>query len=217
MKNSREYAQKIQKLYRSLKRTSGKIHVVTYEEPADAIVYAALSENMSDSAAQDTIKKFNDYFTDWNDLRVSRVEEIEDVLGGQTPISRQIATTLNRTLAAIFSIYHTISLAALKKMGKRPAKQVLDKLDGASHFIVNYCMLTSLQGHAIPLTRNMIEYLRSNGLVDTDADEQEIEGFLTRLISASNTYEFYSMLRHESEMAEAGKSKKTTQRAKTIK
>ncbi len=217
MKNSKEYAQKVQKLYRSLKRTSGKTSDVTYEEPADAIIYAALSENMSDSAAQDAIKKFNDYFTDWNDLRVSRIEEIAEVLGGQTPISRQIATALNRTLAAIFNSYHAVSLKALEKMGKRPAKQILDTLDGASHFVVNYCMLTSLQGHAIPLTKNMIEYLRSNRLVDADADEQEIEGFLTRLISASNAYEFYALLRQESEMTEAGKGKKTTQRAKTIK
>ena len=219
MKNSREYAQKVQKLYRSLKRECPKVQNVTYDEPTDAIVYATLSENMSEAATQAAIKKFTDYFVDLNDLRISRVEEIVELLGEDTSVTRQIASTLTRTLIAIFDEYHTVSLKALRKVGKRPAKQVLQRLDGISHFVVNYCMLTAMQGHAIPLTKQVIEYLRSNELVDPEADEQQIEGFLTRQISAKNAYEFYALLRHESELLEADTKKKakkkTTRRAKS--
>ena len=219
MKNSREYAQKVQKLYRSWKREYPKVQKVTYDEPTDAIVYATLSENMSEAATQAAIKKFTDYFVDLNDLRISRVEEIVELLGEDTSVTRQIASTLTRTLIAIFDEYHTVSLKALRKVGKRPAKQVLQRLDGISHFVVNYCMLTAMQGHAIPLTKQMIEYLRSNELVDPEADEQQIEGFLTRQISAKNAYEFYALLRHESELLEADTKKKakkkTTRRAKS--
>ena len=209
----------MQKLYRSLRREYPEVQQTTYDEPTDAIVYATLSENMSETAAQSAIKRFVDYFIDLNDLRVSRAEEIIEVLGGDTPVNRQIAATLNKTLAAIFNEYHTVSLTALKKIGKRPAKQVLEKLDGASSFVVNYCMLTALQGHAIPLTSKMIEYLKSNDLVDPDADERDIEGFLTRQISAKNGYEFYSLLRYESELSVTARrrktKKRTTRRTKT--
>jgi endonuclease III len=208
MKNSREYAKKVQKLYRSLKRAYPKVQDTVYEEPIDSIVYATISENMSQAEAHAAIKRFANYFVDWNDLRVSRIEEIVDVLGNDTPISRQIASVLNRILSAVFNGYHIISLSVLKKMGKRPAKQTLEKLDGISHFVVNYCMLTALRGHAIPLTLKMIEYLKGNKLVDPGADEQEIEGFLTRQISARNAYEFYALLRHESELTETGKKRK---------
>jgi ribosomal protein S13 len=54
----------------------------------------------------------------------------------------------------------------------------------------------------------MIGYLKGNKLVDPEADEQEIEGFLTRQISAKNAYEFYALLRHESELAVRGKRRK---------
>ncbi len=103
----------------------------------------------------------------------------------------------------------------VKKTGKRPAKQVLEKLDGISHFAVNYCMLTSLQGHAIPLTQKMVEYLRSNELVGPQADEQEIEGFLTRQISAKDAYEFYALLRVESESLKLQPRRKTARKPKT--
>ena len=88
-------------------------------------------------------------------------------------------------------------------------------MDGTSPFAVNYCMLTSLQGHAIPLTKKMIEYLRSNQLVHVDADEQQIEGFLARQISAENAYEFYALLRRHSEVRKAGRKKKTARKTKT--
>jgi len=211
----------VQKLYRSLKREHPKIQQSTYDEPTDTIVYAVLSENMSETAAQSAIKRFADYFIDLNDLRVSRTEEMIEVLGGDTPVNRQIAAMLNKILMAIFNEYHSISLMALKKIGKRPAKQILEKLDGTTNFVVNYCMLMALDGHAIPLTTNMIEFLKSNNLVDPDANEQDIEGFLTRLISAKNGCEFYTMLRQESElpgtMRKRKTKKKTTRKTKTKK
>ena len=209
MKNSKEYAKKVRKLYRSLKRGHPKIEQATYDEPVDAIVYAVLSENMSETAAQSAIKKFADYFIDLNDLRVSRAEEVIEILGGDAPVNRQMAAALNKILMAIFREYHSVSLMALKKIGKRQAKQILEKLDGTSSFVVNYCMLTALGGHAVPLTTNMIEFLKSNSLVDPDADEQDIEGFLTRLISAKNGCEFYTLLRYESELPGTTRKRKT--------
>jgi hypothetical protein len=66
-----------------------------------------------------------------------------------------------------------------------------------------------MQGHAIPLNSAMIEYLKTNELIHHEAGYEEIEGFLTRQIPAKNAYEFYAMLRHESE---SPKSKKTSER-----
>jgi hypothetical protein len=54
----------------------------------------------------------------------------------------------------------------------------------------------------------MTEYLKGNELVDPEADEQEIEGFLAKQIPAKNGYEFYSLLRQESEAPDADKAKK---------
>ncbi len=198
-----------------MKQCYPKVESLTYDEPVQAVVYAILSENMSEAAAQSASKRFADYFVDLNDLRVSRPEEVMEILGQDTPVTRYIAATLGRVLSAIFNQYNSVSLQALKKIGKRPAKQVLEKLDGISHFAVNYCMLTSLQAHAIPLTTGMIEYLISNELVDAGADQQEIEGFLTRQISAKNAYEFYALLRRESESRRAKPKTTAARRAKT--
>ena len=213
MKNSKEYSKKVQRLYSSLKREYPKVKKAVYDEPAEALVYAVVSENMSETAAETALKRFSNYFVDLNDLRVSRAEEIVETLGEDTHVTRDIASRLTEALRAVFEKYHTTSLASLKRIGKRPAKQVLEKMDAVSRFVVNYCMLTSLQGHAIPLTKKMIEYLRNNELVHAEADEQETEGFLTKQISAENAYEFYALLRRKSE-SRKGRIKKKVKKVK---
>ena len=213
MKNSKEYSQKIHKFYRTLKRRHPKTQRVIYDDPVEAVVYAIISENISETATKSVIKRFANNFVDLNDLRVSLAEETVEVLGADTPVTRDTAFRLTGVLRTIFDKYNTVSLEALKKVGKRPAKQTLEKIDGTSHFVVNYCMLTSLQGHAIPLTKKMIEYLRSDQLVHPDADEQEIEGFLARQLSAKNAYEFYALLRRQSESRRT-KTKKVKKKKK---
>jgi len=216
MKNSKEYSKRIQNLFRTLKHKRSKVQQVSYEMVTDSVVYSIISEKMSEKAAETAVKRFSEYFVDLNDLRVSRIEEIVEVLGENTPVAKEVASRIIRVLQAIFNDYHKVSLEALKKLGKRPARQVLEKTDGTTSFIVDYCMLTSLRGHAIPLTENMIAYLKTNDLVDGDADEQQISGFLAKQISAKNGYEFYALLRHESERQKiTAKTKSRTSARKT--
>jgi endonuclease III len=217
MKNSKDYSKKIQKLYRSLSRKYPKVQKVSHEKVIDSIIYPVVSAEMSEKRTDSIIRKLADFFVDWNDLRVSRAEEIVEVLGKDTPVTMDIALTITRILNGIFNEYHKVSLEALRKIGKRPAKQALEKIDGTNRFVVDYCLLTSLGGHAIPLTDRMIKYLRNNDLVNPDADDQQIGGFLAKQISAKNGYEFYALLRRESESTRAKKKikAKTTRKKKS--
>jgi endonuclease III len=215
MKNSKDYSKNVQSLYRSLKKKHPQVEKLTYDEPADALVYAMISEHIDDKDAHAAMKRFGDYFVDLNDLRVSRPAEIVDMIEQDTPVTREVALTVTKVLRAVFDGHHRVSLESLKKMGKRPAKNALEKMEGVSRFVVDYCMLTAFGGHAIPLTVKMLEYLRKSELVHPQADEQEIEGFLAKQIAAKDGYEFYWLLRRESEVrlgtasaARAGKAMK---------
>jgi endonuclease III len=217
MKNSKEHSQELQKLYRGLKRAHPKFDKTTYDDPIDALIYGIVSEHLTESASQRVMKEFRHTFVDWNDLRVARPEEIVEILQEDTVVSRTAALALTAALRAVFDEYHALTLQTLKKIGKRPAKQVLDKLEGVSPYVVNYCMLTSLQGHAIPLTEQMTAYLKRNGVVDPDADMQDIEGFLTRQVAAKNAQEFYIALRRESEAPKlAKKTRKVRLKTKKV-
>lgn len=207
MKNSKEYGKKIGKLYRSLKQKHAKVKKREFDDPAKAIIYAIVSENMRKSAAKSVIKKIEAHFVDSNDLRVSRDEEICDVIDIASKDSKKIASKLTEFLGAIFLKYDTSNLEELKEIGKRQARKDLEGLGILSRFAICYCFLTSLGGHAIPLTEEMIEYLKDDELVHPDASGGDIEGFLERQISAANGYEFYTLLREQSEESRKKKPK----------
>ena len=137
MKNSKDYSKKVLKLYRSLKKKHPDIEKTVYKEPVDALVYAIISERMDAKKAKSALKRFDDYFVDLNDLRVSRSDDIVEMIGKDTPAMHELAGTLTKALRCVFNEHHKVSLEALKKIGKRLAKIALEKIDGVSKFVVD--------------------------------------------------------------------------------
>lgn len=213
MKNSKKYAQDIQKLYRSLKRKHSKVKKVEYEDMLEALVHSLVLEHMTEPATKSAFRRFPDYFIDFNDMRVSRPEEIAEMLGEEDKSAKTIASNIIKVLTAIFRKHNTINLEPISKSGKRQARATLEEFDNVSNFCVDYCLLTAMGGHAIPLTERMVKFLKDNELVHPSADAKEIGGFLARQISASNAYEFYSLLRRESESQKRTRKKSKTTRS----
>jgi len=207
MKDGKEYSKKIKKLFSGLKRNGKKVKKPEYNDPVEALVYAALSEYMTAPAANAAYKKILSHFVDLNDLRVSRPEEVTEVIGSARAGVNEITDTLNGLLQAVFAKYDKPSLADLGEMGKRPAREVLEKLESVSPYIVDYVVLTSLNGHAIPMTNRMIDFLKTGDYVHPDADRKSTTGFLERQIAASNGYASYSLLRQVSEASRKTKTK----------
>lgn len=212
MKDSKKYAKKISKLFHDLKKDAPKIKPQQYDDIMEALIFAIVSENMSLAAAKTAMRKIKKQFVDFNDLRVSRPEEIAEILGDSEEV-KETAQTLPDILNAIFNRYDKVSLEEFDELGKRQAKKELEDFNGMTAYICNYCFLTALQGHAVPINKTMIEYLRDEGLVHPKASAHDIGGFLERQIAATDAWQFYMLLRMESDTASKTRekeAKKTT-------
>ena len=216
MKESKQYAKQIDKLFRSLKKKHAKVKKVEYEDPVDAIVYAIISEHLVLTKTKAAMKKKDTHFVDLNDIRVSRVEEVAAAIGQGTDTARQTASELIRVLNLIYETQDAISLAEMKETGKKQAKKDIAQLNISGNFVLSYCFLAAIGGHAIPLTSRMIEFLRTSELVHPDATAQDIESFLERQINSANAYEFYYLLRKESESGKRS-PRKAAKRKTTVK
>ncbi|MEN6308470.1 MAG: hypothetical protein ABFD91_12015 [Anaerohalosphaeraceae bacterium] len=213
MKNSKDYGTKIDKFIRTVKNGQ-KIKPADFNDPLDALLFGLISEHTTEKHARKVYKNLLAHFVDFNDLRVCRVEEIQEILEDFTPVGEQVAESLTRLLTTLFDKYDTLSLKGIDEQGKRQAKKELEELGGATRFAINYCFLAAFGGHAIPLNEAMLNYLRSEELVDTEATSEEVEGFLERHISASAGWEFHELLRMATE---GGLKKASVSVAKTEK
>ena len=208
MKDSKIYAKKIAKLYRDMKKDYGKVKVVEYDDPVEAVVFGVLCEHQTLAAARTSLRKIKKHFVDFNDLRVSRQEEVVEVLEKNDPKIKVIARQLSDSLNAIFYKFDTISLNSLKEQGKRQARKELEELEKISPFVVSYCFLTALSGHAIPVSESIADYLRVEELVHPKSKTNDIEGFLERQNKSDDAYEFFMLLKTHSDAAAKKTAKK---------
>ena len=208
MKDSKIYAKKIAKLYRAMKKEHGKVKVVEYDDPVEAVVFGILCEHLALPTARTSQRKIKKHFVDLNDLRVSRAEEVVEVLGNDSDDIKTVANELSESLNAIFYKFDTISLMLLKDEGKRQARKKLDDLKKISPFAVNYCFLTAFAGHAIPVSQSIADYLRVEELVHPKAKTGDIEGFLERQNKSDDGYEFFMLLKIHTDAAAKKTAKK---------
>lgn len=213
MKDSKKYSSKIDKWYKKAKKDQGKVKPIIYDDPVEAIVFAIICNYLPLRKSKTVLNKIKRHFVDFNDLRVSRSEELVEVLGGDSEQIRLISHELTESLNAVFSKYDTMDISPLKEERKRQVKKELEEIEKLSKFVISYCFLTVFDGHAIPVSEDMADYLHKQEMVHPKATVEDIEGFLERQINSSEGNEFFIILKTESDK-EAKKSKKKTNKKK---
>ena len=200
MKNA-IFSQKLKKLFNALKKGAEKPKKPDYQDAVEAIIFAALCQNSTESAAKAAMKKIQSHFVDNNDLRVARIDEIIEAAGGDIAEISKTATTIISLLNAMFQKYDSLAPEDFNGTGKKNMREILEKFNGMTPFICDYVMLTALNAHCVPLTDKMIEYLKTYELVDPQWDNAQIISFVEKQIPACDAYAFYALIRHDSELA----------------
>ncbi|MFA6185668.1 MAG: hypothetical protein WC770_00445 [Phycisphaerae bacterium] len=201
MKTSGQDVLKLKKLFTALKKSGEKPKKPSHSDFIETLVFAILCENTTEAAARAAIKKIQSHFVDFNDLRVARIEEIVEAIGHDIQGIEKCAAKLIALLNAIFQKYDCLSPEDLTNSGKKNTREILEKFSGMTDFVRAYIMMMVLNAHAVPMTEKMIQYLKTFGIIDSDADSIQAEAFIEKHISAAEVYPFYTVIRHDSELA----------------
>lgn len=201
MKTNGQYTQRLKKLSGILKKGDEKHKKPVHQDPIEAIVFAVLCEKSPESCARAALKKIQSHFVDFNDLRVARAEEIAEVISSDIEESEQCAVRLTSLLNSIFQKYDCLSSEDFTSAGKKGTREILEKLNGMTSFVCSYIMLTVCDAHAFPLTEKMIQYLKAYNVIDPALENEQAAAFIEKQIPAANTYTFYTLIRHDSELA----------------
>lgn len=216
MKDSKKYSDNLAKLWRKIK-TKGKNEKPVYDDPIEAMIYSIILDNLGSSGVDKCLKKLGNHFVDWNDLRVSRDEEIMEVLGTDSKQSRELAANLRNCLQAVFEKNDCLKLDYILELGKRKANDELNDLKVLPSFVEAYVMLLCLDAHCIGISEKMAEFLKENESVDSEADIADIRSFVERNISAADNYDFFVTILELAETGGKVDGNKKTTRKKTAK
>jgi endonuclease-3 len=158
----------------------------------EAVVYGICHENTTREQANQALSRFSDEFFDWNEVRVSGVEEIEERLAG-IPEPAERAQRIRRFLRQLFNRTYSFTLEALAKKPLKEALKVLNTYDAfASDYVTATVIQQALGGHAIPVDNVSLRVLQRLGF--TEKDIHALRGTLERAVPKNRGAEFLDLL-----------------------
>lgn len=159
----------------------------------EQLLFACCLENAAYEPAEEVYARLRDTFFDWNEVRVSTVPELANVMRG-LPDEREAATRLKRVLQGVFEATYSFDLEFLRKMNLGQAIQKLQKMTASSPFAASYVTQASLGGHSIPIDRGSAWVCEILGII-TPAELQActVPG-IDRAIPKTKGIEFGSLL-----------------------
>jgi len=169
------------------------------------ILYASLLEDTPADLADEGFAKCEQEYFDWNEVRVTTVTELAEVLS-RLPSATAAAMRLKKNLQSIFETFYNFDIDHLKKenLGKAVAK--FEAMPGISPFVLSYLVQHGLGGHAIPVDSSSMKIMMLSGVVsDTEAASGKVPG-LERTIPKNRALEFSSLL-HQAGIAFQANSK----------
>lgn len=183
------------KTHKVLKRTYKHTPLKGEQVLLDSLLFAACLENARHDAAQKAYETLKRAFFDWNEIRVSTVKELAEVVA-DLPDANDAATRVKGILQSVFESDYSFDLEHLKKQNLGVAIKRLQKLQGGSPFVVAYATQSALGGHSIPVDKGTLGALYVIGVInEAEAEAGNVPG-MERAIPKSKGQEFGALL-HE--------------------
>jgi endonuclease III len=195
MKNGTLYARRLKKAYTRVRQSAPPPEVPEPDDPLRRLAIGVLGVTCGDAPAERAVDRLLSQAVDWNEVRVSTPLELHLAIGDSTPCDKDRCEQLLTALQSVFDRVNALSLDHLKDMGRREARQYLEKLKGVDEYAAAGVLLWSLGGHAIPVSDPLLKVLKDAELAHPEATRAEVQAFLERHIAAAEAKEFCLYMR----------------------
>lgn len=157
------------------------------------LLFACLVEDSPNDAAEQVFETLKREYFGWNEVRVSTIRELTDVL---KPLVNppESASRLKQSLHSVFESVYEFDIESMKKQNIGAAVKTLQKYNGTTSFAVAYVTQHSLGGHAIPLNRGALISLHTLGVISDDEFAKNTVPGLERAVPKNKGPEVGSLL-----------------------
>lgn len=161
----------------------------------EQVLFACCLENADYDAAEKAFTQLLENSFDLNEVRVTTVAELAELLVGLPDPSRA-ALSLRRALQAVFESSYSFSIEQVKKQSVSQGVKSLEGLQALTPFVQVFITSTALGGHGVPLDQGGLTALYLTGIISQADYEQGAAPGLDRLVTKKIGKEFGSLLHH---------------------
>jgi endonuclease-3 len=157
------------------------------------LLYACCLEDARYEVADECFARLQESFFDWNEVRVTTVRELSEIMRG-LPDPVRAGNLLKQTLHSVFEAVYEFDLESLRKQNLGVAVKQLEQYRGTNPFSVAYVVQQALGGHAIPLCKGSLNVMYIVGATSESDLQQGIVPGLERAVPKTKGLEFASLL-----------------------
>ncbi|MFO0962387.1 MAG: hypothetical protein U0625_05710 [Phycisphaerales bacterium] len=144
--------------------------------------------------ANAALGRIKEAYIDWNELRVSLVSDLVDVIGSKYWRAAERMTRLRDAMNGVFRREHRVSLERLKGLMKKDAVSYMETLPGMVPFVANRVLLVGVDFHAVPLEEFGLQLLTQAGALPPGTGLADAAGWLTRHVKAEEARDAHRAL-----------------------
>jgi endonuclease-3 len=179
----------------------GDVPEPTQRSVLEHLLYAVVREGTTHEKADRAFHTLKDRFVDWNEVRVSTVQELCDAMGPLPDVAVR-AQRLIGLLQEWFELTYSFDMEEVAKKGLKEGAKKLSRMNDANDYSVAWVMQHGLGGHAIPLDGPSIRVLRRLGVLDGESESLEsLRGTIEHFVPKTKGPAFVELLsRHADEL-----------------
>ena len=156
----------------------------------EAIVLGICREGSTAEQANLILSRIKDHFFDWNEVRVSTIKEIQDVLVG-LPDPQVRANSIRLFLRQLFTKTYGFNLDALTKKPLKESLKTLQEFDALkSDYVLATVVQRALGGHAIPTDNSALRALIRLGVTEPDSSSEAARSSVERVVPKAQGSQF---------------------------
>lgn len=140
------------------------------------------------------LKRLEQAFVDFNELRIAMPDELASALGERYPRGAERALRIRTALNRVYARQHKVTLENLTTLSKREAREYLESLDGVPGFVSARVSLLGLSGHSAPVDSRIHRRLMEAGVLPEDTTPEDGAGILEKRTRAGELPEVYALL-----------------------
>ncbi len=180
-------------LHKVLKKHYEPVAADPQRSVLEHLLFACVLEGARYEPAEESFAGLVHTFFDWNEIRVTSIAELAEVLAS-LPDPRRAANRVKRVLHGLFEDNFSFDLEGLRRQNLGPTVEWLEKLEGTDRFIVAYVVQAALGGHAIPLDSGTLRALHVLGFATDEELESGVVAGIERATVKAKGVEFGSLL-----------------------
>lgn len=195
MKQAAEYARRVRKLMGLLKKEGSVAALPPVDDPMEQLLRGIFTDFIGEGRANSALVRLRTAVVDVNELRVTPISEIVEILGSDLSCARRAGEEISRSLNAIYNKLHHLDLSFISKGSKRTAEAFLNNLPGVNAHARATVILRCLKGAIVPVDTHMSDFLRHGNYVPPDATVDTMQRFLASVVPESQLGSFYAHLK----------------------